>query len=107
MKYEITITDKQTWITPREKRDIDTEDRFEVVVEADSEDKAKGIATEMLLDYQFDVFTSEHTISEEGCNWWKNSMLNSDSDWGKANEIYGDELEFDGGTIDYLMEEIE
>ena len=39
-KYEITITDKQTWITPREKRDIDTEDRFEVVVEAKNEDEA-------------------------------------------------------------------
>tara|TARA_R110002020_G_scaffold127255_1_gene285537 strand:- start:601 stop:921 length:321 start_codon:yes stop_codon:yes gene_type:complete len=106
MKYEATIIDKQTWITPREKRDIDTEDRYYVLIKADNKDKAIDIAREMLLDYQFDVFTSEYCISTKDFAWWKNSMLNSDSDWSKANEIYGDELEFDGGTIDYLMEEI-
>jgi hypothetical protein len=120
-KYEITITDKQTWVTPRvwgkrkmngekiisKKRGIDTEDRFYVVVEADSEDEATGITREMLLDYQFDIFTSDYCVSKKDCSWWGNSMLNPKSDWNEAMEIFGDELEFDGGTTDYLVEEIE
>lgn len=106
-EYSVTITDKQTWITPREKRDIDTEDRFEVVVEAKNEDEAYSIAHEMLLDGEFDVFNSEYTTSEKSCNWWENSMINSNSEWSKANDKYGDDLVLDGGNTYYEIEEIE
>ena len=106
-KYEITITDKQTWITPREKRDIDTEDRFEVVVEAKNEDEAYSIAHSMLLDGELDCFDSEYCLSKEGCNWWEISQANPSSLWGIAYETFGDELEFDGGNMYYEIEEIE
>ena len=131
-KYEITITDKNYWDVPQdpeEDRTIDiqsekqamivsyrfkygwdqvyTEDRFKVVIEANNEDEAYSTAHEMLLDGKLDCFDSEYCLSKEGCNWWEDSQANPRSNYGVAYETFGDDVELDGGNMDYEIEEIE
>ena len=110
MKYSVTITDKSYWDIYQNEEMIESgifaEDRFDVVVKAKNEDEAHSIANEMFLDGEFDPFTSKYCLSTKDCNWWENSMINSNSEWSKANDKYGDDLALDGGNTYYEIEEI-